>query len=279
MDHNNTNKRLYLQLESYDGPLDVLVELVRMGRKSIQELDIVELANQYQKYVESNIDTLDDFDMISDYLFYASHLLRLKILSLLPNPSLLEQQKLEEDREDLIQRLIEYSNYKKAAHYLQDCYQWRTKMHDIPQKNYDDFIDEDAQYKPLPEQMPVNLLKTLMDQVILEYELAHTVVDLSFKNPDYKVYDVMINLVHYLKKQPSYTGNLLDFFKDQPRINKNRRFLVTSLLVILTLIYKEKLSLKTNEVDQIEVVLIDLDFNLNNIFTSEPTVKIGETYE
>ncbi|MCV3728203.1 segregation/condensation protein A [Ureaplasma miroungigenitalium] len=279
MNHNNTNKRLYLQLESYDGPLDVLVELVRMGRKSIQELDIVELANQYQKYVDANIERLEDFDTISDYLFYASHLLRLKILSLLPNPSLLERQKLEEDREDLIQRLIEYSNYKKAAHFLQDCYQWRAKMHDIPQKNYDDFIDENAQYKPLPDQMPVSLLKTLMDQVILEYELANTTVDLSFKNPDYKVYDVMINLVNYLKNQPSYTGNLFDFFMVQPKINKNRRFLVTSLLVILTLIYKEKLSLKTNEIDQIEVVIIDLDPNLNNLFTDEQTTKIGETHE
>ncbi|MCV3743310.1 segregation/condensation protein A [Ureaplasma sp. ES3154-GEN] len=275
MDINKNRFDFCLQLNDFDGPLDVLIELIKMGRKNINNLDIVSLTNQYQKYIDEQINTLEDFDLVSDYLYYASHLLRLKVLSLLPNPSLLEQQKLNEDREDLIKRLIEYNNYKKAANYLQECMHWRKKMYDIPQKDYAEFIDEDATFKPLPDKLPITLLKELMDQVILEYELNNSLTKTEFVNPDYNVYDVMWNLITYLQSKPDYTSDLLTYFLDQPSTHKNKRFLVTSLLVILTLIYKEKLKIITNEIDQITITLLELNPNINNLIFDSTTDKTG----
>ena len=100
---------LNLNISGYEGPLDILLELSRKQKVDIKKISILELANQYLKFVDENIENLK---LSADYLVMASLLAYLKSKLLIPE----EKEEVEEIQEDLTQRLIHYNAIKKLSH-------------------------------------------------------------------------------------------------------------------------------------------------------------------
>ena len=100
---------LNLNISGYEGPLDILLELSRKQKVDIKKISIFELANQYLKFVDENIENLK---LSADYLVMASLLAYLKSKLLIPE----EKEEVEEIQEDLTQRLIHYDAIKKLSH-------------------------------------------------------------------------------------------------------------------------------------------------------------------
>ena len=100
---------LNLNISGYEGPLDILLELSRKQKVDIKKISIFELANQYLKFVDENIENLK---LSADYLVMASLLAYLKSKLLIPE----EKEDVEEIQEDLTQRLIHYDAIKKLSH-------------------------------------------------------------------------------------------------------------------------------------------------------------------
>ena len=100
---------LNLNISGYEGPLDILLELSRKQKVDIKKISILELANQYLKFVDENIENLK---LSADYLVMASLLAYLKSKLLIPE----EKEDVEEIQEDLTQRLIHYDAIKKLSH-------------------------------------------------------------------------------------------------------------------------------------------------------------------
>lgn len=100
---------LNLNISGYEGPLDILLELSRKQKVDIKKISILELANQYLKFVDENIENLK---LSADYLVMASLLAYLKSKLLIPE----EKEEVEEIQEDLTQRLIHYDAIKKLSH-------------------------------------------------------------------------------------------------------------------------------------------------------------------
>ena len=100
---------LNLNISGYEGPLDILLELSRKQKVDIKKISIFELANQYLKFVDENIENLK---LSADYLVMASLLAYLKSKLLIPE----EKEEVEEIQEDLTQRLIHYNAIKKLSH-------------------------------------------------------------------------------------------------------------------------------------------------------------------
>ena len=98
----------------FEGPLDLLLHLIKEDKMDIMNIEIVSLTNQYLSYIE-NMESLN-IVVASEYLTLASELIYLKSRYLLPN-----DKKDEEDeefinaKENLINRLIEYKNYKEMT--------------------------------------------------------------------------------------------------------------------------------------------------------------------
>ena len=97
---------LNLNISGYEGPLDLLLELSRKQKVDIKKISILELANQYLKFIDENIENLK---LSADYLVMASLLAYLKSKLLIPE----EKEEVEEIQEDLTQRLIHYNAIKK----------------------------------------------------------------------------------------------------------------------------------------------------------------------
>ena len=100
---------LNLNISGYEGPLDILLELSRKQKVDIKKISILELANQYLKFIDENIENLK---LSADYLVMASLLAYLKSKLLIPE----EKEEVEEIKEDLTQRLIHYDAIKKLSH-------------------------------------------------------------------------------------------------------------------------------------------------------------------
>jgi len=98
-------------LEAFEGPLDLLLYLIRRQNIDILDIDLVELTNQYLKYIEL-LDRMQ-IELAAEYLVMAATLAELKSRVLLPRTG--EEEEEEDPRAMLIARLQEYERFKQAA--------------------------------------------------------------------------------------------------------------------------------------------------------------------
>lgn len=99
-------------LEAFEGPLDLLLYLIRRQNIDILEIDVSEITHQYVKYVEL-MDSMH-FELAAEYLVMAAMLAEIKSRMLLPRSSE-EEEEGEDPRAQLIRRLQEYERFKQAA--------------------------------------------------------------------------------------------------------------------------------------------------------------------
>ena len=102
---------LEILLDSFAGPLDFLLYLIKKQNLDILDINIAKITQQYTSY----IDLMDamQVELAGDYLVMAAYLAELKSRMLLPRPE--EQTEEEDPRAELIKRLQEYQRYKEAA--------------------------------------------------------------------------------------------------------------------------------------------------------------------
>lgn len=99
-------------LPSFDGPLDLLLHLIKQANINICDIEIEEITKQYLNYIHKMEEM--NLDIASEYLVMAAELIEMKSKVLLPIEE--ENEAEEEDpREQLIQRLLEYEQYKEST--------------------------------------------------------------------------------------------------------------------------------------------------------------------
>jgi len=104
-------------LEAFEGPLDLLLYLIRRQNLDILEIDVSEITAQYMRYVDL-MDAMQ-FELAAEYLLMAAVLAEIKSRMLLPRASELEEDE-EDPRAQLIRRLQEYERFKKAAEDIEE---------------------------------------------------------------------------------------------------------------------------------------------------------------
>jgi segregation and condensation protein A len=110
----------------FQGPMDLLLHLVREQEVDIHEIEINRVIDGYLKYLR-DLQQID-IEIAGDFMVMAATLMAIKSRSLLPR----DEVNLEEDldpRDELIQRLIEYRHFKEAARNLGDRFDERSRMH------------------------------------------------------------------------------------------------------------------------------------------------------
>lgn len=108
---------LSYKLESFEGPLDLLLHLIEKNKVSIYDIPIVLITEQYLEYV-SNMET-EDLNIVSEFLVMAATLIDIKARMLLP-AEVNEEGEEEDPRAELVARLLEYKRYKYMAGELLD---------------------------------------------------------------------------------------------------------------------------------------------------------------
>ncbi len=109
---------LNYQLDQYEGPLDLLLELIRRNQINIYDIPIAQITGQYMQYMEQALSL--DIELGSEFIYMAATLIHIKSKLLLPKDPELDKISPEEDpRQELVERLIEHEKYKEAAEMLQ----------------------------------------------------------------------------------------------------------------------------------------------------------------
>lgn len=101
-------------LEAFEGPLDLLLYLIKRNNVDILEMSVADITRQYMSYVD--LMQASQFELAAEYLVMAATLAEIKSRMLLPRQTLDEEE--EDPRAELIRRLQEYERFKKAAENL-----------------------------------------------------------------------------------------------------------------------------------------------------------------
>jgi segregation and condensation protein A len=110
---------LNFHLEKYEGPLDLLLDLIRKQQIDIRDIPIASITAQYLEFLQKAREM--DLNISAEFVFMAATLIQIKSKMLLPtDPALRKEGEGEEDpREELVERLLEHERYKNAAEMLQ----------------------------------------------------------------------------------------------------------------------------------------------------------------
>ena len=142
-------------LEAFEGPLDLLLYLIRRQNLDILDIDVSDITEQYMRYVEL-MDAMQ-FELAAEYLLMAAMLAEIKSRMLLPR-SKEEDEEEEDPRANLIRRLQEYERFKKAAEDIDE----------LPRLERDTWVGSAAppdleRERPLPDVDMRDLLLALSD--------------------------------------------------------------------------------------------------------------------
>jgi segregation and condensation protein A len=107
-----------VNLPVYDGPMDLLLDLIRKQEMNIHDIPIAKITGQYLDYLRK-LEELD-VDVSADFIYMAATLILIKSKMLLPPDPFAPEEEQGDPRADLVHRLVEHEKFKNAAHLLHE---------------------------------------------------------------------------------------------------------------------------------------------------------------
>lgn len=159
-----------VKLDPFDGPLDLMLHLIRQKKLDLHDLNLDVLVEQYILFIESSDNKLD---MAADYVAELANLIEVKSYKALPvEPSDLEGEDYQEDpHQALVRRLLEYQQFKEVSDVLHTRYQERQLQFDKP---------VDKTLRTLAQQEDVHLyhadqqdLMKAMERCLNRFQMTH----------------------------------------------------------------------------------------------------------
>jgi segregation and condensation protein A len=226
---------LDVHLESYDGPLDLLLDLIRRQKIDIKDIPIATITSQYLSYMEKAREL--DVDLGAEFVYMAATLIHIKSKMLLPvDPELAKIAPEEDPRRELVDRLLEHERFKNAAQMLQQKRLIEDNVWSNPQIQ-----------KYLAEEEDPGLSVTLFDLVKAFGEILDRVKDrpvYEVSDEDVSVPDMILHLTSLLRRtQPGETVPILPLFERQRTV----RAMISMFLAVLELVRRQAVSLVQSE--------------------------------
>src|SRR6202165_5299666 len=219
---------LNFHLEQYDGPLDLLLDLIRRQQIDIKDIPIATITSQYLAYMEKAREL--DMDLGAEFVYMAATLIHIKSKMLLPvDPELQKISPEEDPRLELVDRLLEHERFKNAAQMLQQKRLVEEAVWSNPQIE-----------KFLAEEQEPELAVTIFDLV----KTLQTVLERAKNRPVYEVgkEDVSIpDMIRYLENvfrdlRKGESIPAAELFERQ----HSRRAMIPLFLAILELVRRQE---------------------------------------
>ena len=130
-----------IHLDTYDGPLDLLLDLIRKQEMDIHNIPIAKITGQYLEYLHQ-LEQLD-IDVSADFIYMAATLILIKSKMLLPADPLTGPEEQADPRSELVHRLVEHEQFKSAAQLLYQKQQLEAHVWSKPDRSL--YEGEDVQ--------------------------------------------------------------------------------------------------------------------------------------
>jgi segregation and condensation protein A len=253
---------LNIHLAQYEGPLDLLLDLIRKQQIDIKDIPIAAITAQYLAYLDEA--RVMDIDIGAEFIYMAATLIHIKSRMLLPrDPALAKDDDTSDDpRHELVERLLEHERFKNAAEMLQQKRLIEENVWSNPQIKAFAAEDDDP-----------GLNVSLFDLV----KAFGEILERAKNRPAYEVEqaDVTVaDMIRYLKDQFEEAGPdkpvfILRVFERQ----RTRRALIAMFLAVLEMVRMQAVVVRQK--DLFGEIALDRHQNFDAVFASgQPTAAI-----
>jgi segregation and condensation protein A len=218
----------------YDGPLDLLLDLIRKQDIDIYDIPIARITAQYLAYVEKMREL--DVNVAAEFIYMTAVLIHIKSKMLLPREPGAPADAQEDPRAELVNRLLEHEKYKSAAQMLFQKQQIEDAMLSNPALR--DFVNDEGSEPELAADV-IDLVKTF--QQILERARVRPVLDVEEEQV------TVSQMIEFLRRRLALEERPIRL-KQLLRTLQTRPALICMFLALLELVRLQAIQLKQDQV-------------------------------
>lgn len=233
----------YISIDNFEGPLDLLLHLVKESNIDILDIKIEEITDKYLNYINHEKEL--NIDISSSYLVMATELMYLKSKSLLPLNKKEDDTEDDEEitREKLINKLLEYKKYKEMTPIFKELEEERKKIYIKAPEKVSNYVEHNIHGEESIDNL-VEAFKKFLNRKDLEKPLETTITKREYSVRKRK--DDIKNILKIKKKV-----YLEDLFEEY-----NKPFVVVTFLSILEMVKEKEVAIKQNK--NFDNILIEL---------------------
>ncbi len=232
----NNSNNINIHIDDFDGPLELLLHLIKQSEMDIYDIQIEEITRQYVEYL-TEMENLN-VNIAGEYFVMASNLMAIKSKLLLPrNDEINEDDDYEDPRDELVNQLLIYQEYKEVSKVLKKMETKTGQYHSVDPvlPSVDEMIDFNDN-----EKFSIDLIQQAFNRIIEKIKsnepYVHSVIEWEYTVKEQSTY-----VMDRLSKQQSVEFDSL-FDK-----TSNVEFVVTTFLSLLELVKEQKV--KVGQVD------------------------------
>ena len=212
-----------INIPMYEGPLDLLLDLIKKQEMSIHDIQISQITSQYLDYLH-RLEELN-VDVSSEFIYMAASLIYIKSKMLLPpDPLAGPEEQAADPREELVQRLLEHEKFKNAAQMLYQKQQIEENVWSKPDKSlYNDEGTEGELVVSL-----VDLVKVFQQVLERRKEISR----IELQHEQFTVAQMIAQLRSQILASDDSSVNLVGFFEACP----SRHAMIVAFLAVLEMV-------------------------------------------
>lgn len=229
-----------IKIDAFEGPLDLLLHLIKEKNVDIYDISIEEITKSYLDYI-NKMEELN-INIASSYLVMAAELMEIKSKSLLPKVESEEDNEEEEvSRENLINKLVEYKKYKEMTEVFKELEINRNNIYIKPPENINNYVNNEIYNEEIEIDKLVEAMKNFLNRKELEKPLKTKITNKEYSVKERK--NSIRNIIRN-KKRVEFT----ELFEEY-----NKSYIAVTFLSVLELAKEHELK-------------ISQDKNFDNIF-------------
>lgn len=231
----------YIAIDNFEGPLDLLLHLVKESNIDICDIKIDEITDKYLEYIRRQEEL--NINISSSYLVMASELMYIKSKSLLPVIKKDDEEEEELTRENLINKLIEYKRYKELTPTFKKLEGERKNIYIKGPEKVSEYTNT-HEYGVLTSNDLLEAFKRFLERKEKEKPLNTTVTNKEYSVKDRK--KSIMNVLH--SKKSAYLEELIEEY--------NRPYLVVTFLGVLEMVKEKDVIIKQDK--NFDKILVEL---------------------
>jgi segregation and condensation protein A len=254
-----------INIPLYEGPLDLLLDLIKKQEMNIHDIQIAKITSQYLDYLHK-LEELN-VDVSADFIYMAATLIYIKSKMLLPpDPLASPEEQAADPRADLVQRLVEHEKYKNAAQLLYQKQQVEENVWSKPDKSL--YQDESTEG---------DLVVSLVDLVRVFQQVLERRKEVSrieLQHEQFTVAQMMAQLRAQILASDDNTVNLIRFFEACP----SRHAMIVAFLAVLEMVKMQAIAMAQEK--QFGEIVLRKHKMFDTVFDENGAVRqINEEYK
>lgn len=248
-----------IQIPMYEGPLDLLLDLIKKQEMNIHDIQISLITSQYLDYLHK-LEQLN-VDVSAEFIYMAASLIYIKSKMLLPpDPLASPEEQAADPREELVQRLLEHEKFKNAAQMLYQKQQIEENVWSKPDKSlYNDEGTEGELVVSL-----VDLVKVFQQVLERRKEVAR----IELQHEQFTVAQMIVQLRAQILASDDSSVNLVGFFEACP----SRHAMIVAFLAVLEMVKLQAVAIVQEK--QFGEILLRKSKSFDSVFDEKGEIKM-----